>query len=196
MPVRKMIMVNRCDRKRVWLAWACIFLCLLATDIAAAARDVDNAALFYYQAFIRCPSYDGFPSEVVRDVFASAISVEDVKQFEPYVEKNQEILQLVEAGSRKRQCDWAIPPLQAVSFENFAAWRAKTILFLVGADARALAASGDYRRAFERVLTLRRFAVHLTHDPNLCLEAPLLIEANAVRLWAMSWMLCRRRKKC
>jgi hypothetical protein len=164
-----MVVVGRHGMRCVALVWGCVLLCVLPTDVVA-AEDADNAALLYYQAFIRCPNYDELSSEVIGDVVASAISIADVDRHKAYIEKNKEVIQLVEAGSQKSRCNWAIPPLQAVSFETFTVRGAKTILFLVGADARALAAGGDYRRALERILTLRRFAVHLTHDPNLRVE--------------------------
>jgi len=54
-----MTIVDRCGETRTLLAL--IFTALGALTTGAAPGEVNNAALLYYQAFIRCPGYDEFP---------------------------------------------------------------------------------------------------------------------------------------
>jgi len=173
-----MATVKKHEEKRAWSSWAIFVLCLFPTGLAAATKSDDNAALLYYQAFIRCPPFDSFPSEVQSAVFQGTAAAKDVTK---YVEQSRDVIELIEAGSRISRCDWVIPPQHVGSMENSVALRVKTVLLLVGADARILVAGGYYRKAFERILTLRRFAVHVTNDPNLCMEIPLMVEDIAMK---------------
>jgi len=130
-----MATLKRGEQRRTWFCWVFAVSCMLPAGLAAATRSVDNAALLYYQAFIRCPSFDSFPWEAQSAVFKGTAAAKDVRK---YVEEFKDVIQLIEAGSQISRCDWAIPAQQVGSFENFVALRVKTVLFLVGADECAL----------------------------------------------------------
>ena len=169
--------MNRYRQKPAWRIWAFAVLCTPLVNLAAAAKGEDNAALLYYQAFIRCPPFDSFPWEVQSAVFKGTAAAKDVRK---YVEQSRDVIQLIEAGSRISRCDWAIPSLQASELQISVQLREKTVIFLVGADASVLATDGHYREAFERLLTLRRFAAHSGNEPNLGSAVPWLAEWFAI----------------
>lgn len=174
-----MATIRRSSREHVRFRWVLSALCVLSASATAAPRTADNAALLYYQAFMRCPSLDSFPVEAQSAVFKGTATARDVRK---YVDESRDVIQFVEAGSQVSRCDWAIPAQQAGNVESSMILRMKTVLFLVGADAQVLAEGGSYRKAFERLMTLRRLAAHVTNDPNLCGQIPLLVEETAVNL--------------
>lgn len=155
-----------------------IMMCVATKTVGASVDETRNAALRYYQAMIRCPDLDEVPSEVVRRVFEGSGDARDAR---PYVNKYESVIEDVEAAAQMRRCDWGIPLLQAPSFQVATAVRARTIVFLLGADARILAEDGDHRAAFRRLFTLYRFAEHAASEPNLGSVVPHLIAGNAHR---------------
>lgn len=55
-------------------------------------------------------------------------------------------------------------------------------MVLIAADAQILRADGDYRGAFECLLSLQRMAAHAAQDSNLSFSLPLMLEGQAVEL--------------
>jgi len=146
------------EHKRIGLNWATAVLCALPASLAAAEPAVDNAALLYYQAFLRCPSYNNIPADLARGACRGTGCADDLRDYFKDHPECRDVIELVEAASRMRPCKWGVPLPQRPSFMGYFVGPMRTIDFLFVADARILAAEGDHKAAFDRLLTLRRLA--------------------------------------
>jgi hypothetical protein len=147
----------------------------------AGTEDVENAAMFYYQALAQCPDYETLRSNMSRRVLGEEGFSEDVSQSVRWcVKEHRVVIELVEAGSRAQECNWEIAFPYRSNLKHFTMLHSRTILFLVAADAQILQDGGNYRGAFERLLTLRRFAAHMADDPNLGFMVPYVLEGKAI----------------
>ncbi len=119
-----------------------------------------NAALLYYEAFLLRP----VPPEAIKYKMHSV--TEPTRQIKTYLGHCLPVIEIVEIASRMPQCIWGVWPERRLSMvaSRREIGHIQDILLM---DARALAADGHYRAALERCLTLRRFARHLSEDPEL-----------------------------
>lgn len=174
-----MVTIRRTHPTRIRCWQVALLLCVLARALIGATTDVPNAALLYYQALIRCPDMDAFPSDVVRGISRGTASAEDVKV---YVSRYEEVLETVVAATEIPRCDWGLRILDSV-FEGAAVKRARTIQVLFGASARVLAEDGKYTEAFEQIARLRQFAADAAGEPGLSEMLPGELERFALTFW-------------
>jgi len=121
----------------------------------------DNAALFYYQAFLLRPE----PPEAIKYEMHS-IS-EPTRQIRTYLGHCLPMIQAAEIASWIPQCTWGIGYRSGPRFDWKDLFSEVTNLEgILVLDARILAANGHYRAALEQCLTLRRLARHLS-DSNV-----------------------------
>jgi hypothetical protein len=124
-----------------------------------------NAAFLYYQAFILQPDLDLPTSQKLSDVLRGG---QADRQARTYLGHCLPAIEMAEIASRLPQCSWGIRYLQAPGYDKkFLSLSLRHLETILKADARILAAEGQYRAALERCLTVRRFARHLSEDPKL-----------------------------
>ena len=134
----------------------------LAGDLAQPNQG--NAALLYYQAFLLLPELnqviDAKLSKVRRGI------EEPDRQVRTFLGRCLPAIEIYETASRMPQCIWGVLPDNQ---RNLASLRRKSVnlSFVLLADARTLVADGKYYAALEKCLTVRRFARHLSEDPEL-----------------------------
>ena len=174
-------MVISSQQKRIGVRWLAAVLCALPASLTAAVPTVDNAALYYYQAFLRCPSLDSIPDNLVSGGLRGTRCADDLREYFEDHSECRDVIELVKAASRVRSCKWGIPNLQGSSIMGYVVGPMRTVTFLLTADAQILAADGDHKAAFDRMLTLRRFAADLG-DPNI----GYLLATQAERLAVVS----------
>jgi hypothetical protein len=170
----------------VWSLCASLVLWALSAHAAELPPDPNNAALLYYQAFLLCPDLDSIPAEAIETVFGSfnlqstkvAVSVEEVRK---YAKDYKHVIQIAEAASKISRCDWGLPypPFGGSGVGIKVSRQAKVLAFFICAEARVLAADGDYKAGFARCLLLCRFARHFGQWQGSPL--PNLLEASALR---------------
>lgn len=119
-----------------------------------------NAALLYYQAFLLRPE----PPKAIKYKINSVS--EPTRQIRTYLGHCLPVIEIVEIASRMPQCIWGVWPERRLSMVASIdeIGHIQNILLM---DARTLAVDGHYRAALERCLTVRRFARHLSEDPEL-----------------------------
>ena len=117
--------------------------------------DPDNAALLYYQAFLLCPELDTATTELRDKVLRGAEPDEKIRK---YLKRCRKTIKLAEAAAQITQCNWGILYSQGFGFNSVPL---RHLTFLLGVDARILAADGDYRAAVGRCLTIRQLAGHV-----------------------------------
>ena len=119
-----------------------------------------NAALLYYQAFLLRPE----PPKAIKYKINSVSKPN--RQIRTYLGHCLPVIEIVEIASRMPQCIWGVWPERRLSMVASIdeIGHIQNILLM---DARTLAVDGHYRAALERCLTVRRFARHLSEDPEL-----------------------------
>ncbi len=131
----------------------------------AALPSPDNAALLYYQAFLLQPDLDLSTSHKIDDVLRGAKA--DI-QLRTYLGHCLPAIEMAEIASRIPQCTWGVRYLQIPGYnKSFLSTRLYHLVIILLADARTLAADGNYRAALARCLTVRRFARHIGEEPKL-----------------------------
>jgi hypothetical protein len=145
--------------------------------------DPDNAALLYYQAIALWSdlrsSYvdrestqepndrsDTEPNTAEPELDRAMAALEQMEREQeeqgrdPSWQRKRDLtLELIEAASRIRHCNWGIYHSKGWNLIPVATLR--HIALLLEDDAKDLVAAGDYREALELCLTIRRFARHL-----------------------------------
>lgn len=117
-----------------------------------------NAALLYYQAFLRRPE----PNETVDyKMHTLSYGTKPDRQIRTYLGQCMPVIEIVEMASRMPGCVWDVWPEQQQSWISL---RRETIYLseIVLGDSVTLASDEKYLVALERCLTVRRLARHLT----------------------------------
>jgi hypothetical protein len=122
----------------------------------------DNAALMYYQAFLLRPE----PNEAIK--YKMHPSIEPDRQVRTYLGHCLPVIEIVEIASRIPQCTWGVGYARGLT-RRILRREMGYIVDILLVDAKTLAVDGHCRVALERCLTLRRFARHLSEDPELYL---------------------------
>jgi len=140
-----------------------VSLILLFSTQAAFAEPVDNAALLYYQAFLSHSKPDNEMSRMLTDFRKGEIEVnEKIRQ---YVEKSRRAIDLAIKAAEKTNCDWGYDYSKGMDLTMPALAKFRALGPLIVADAKVLAAQGDYKTALERCLTLHKMSRHIVAKP-------------------------------
>ena len=144
-----------------------LMLLILATPAFAYPPDPDNAALLYYQSYIAYEKADDTMQEMVSDL--SRGKIEPNERIRKYIENCRGAIKLAVAASEVPNCNWGLK--YSDGFEMLLSHLAQTrkLAFIIGAETRILAADGDYRKALERSLTLRKISKHMDDDTIISL---------------------------
>ncbi|MCL5278955.1 MAG: hypothetical protein M1376_03495 [Planctomycetes bacterium] len=147
------------------------------TAVAALPPDPDNAALLYYQAFLLVPQDDGAGADMKADVATGKIPPND--QMKEYLKKCRDAIDCALSASQLQRCDWGLQYSKGFSavFPHLA--QVRSLSFLILADARVLAAEGDYRQALERCLAAYRLAGHVGDEVFISFLVAVAVDAQA-----------------
>jgi len=149
------------------------------TPVAAALPpDPDNAALLYYQAFLLVPKVDDrATSDLVFNVAnGGAAPNEQVKE---HLKKCREVIDCAVAATELPHCNWGVRYSKGFSaaFPHLA--QIRSLSWLILADARILAAQGDYRQALERCLAVHKMAGHVGDETLISLLVSIAVSTQA-----------------
>jgi len=148
-------------------SFAGILFVTLAATIApspalAIPPDPNNAALLYYQSFLTLAQLD----DRARDRIAAVARGDKApdKQAREDIGKCAGAIEFAEAAAKAPTCDWGVRYSRGFEalMPQMAQMRAMT--FVLTADARILAADGNYKGALERCLMAGTFARHVGDD--------------------------------
>ena len=166
-----MFRINKGNSVATWSIYIVVVVFVQIPTMRAKAADAkpENAALLYYQAMLICPDWDSIPTEDIHSVFGSILEFTketgSVEQVRKYVEDYKPAIQIAEAASKILHCDWALPyaPYSSGSEQGLKLFKQANVLaFLIGSEARILAADGDCKAGFTRCLILYRIARHFS----------------------------------
>ena len=147
-----------------------VVLALSARTRSVAAESADNAALLYYQAFMLYEQPDRAMAKMLRDAATGQVELND--QIRKYVDSSRYAIDLVITGAELPKCDWGLDYSKGMALRIPHLNSCKKLAQLVFADARILAAGGDYKTAFGRCVSGKKFARHVSDRPIIpCMVA-------------------------
>ncbi|OHB67687.1 MAG: hypothetical protein A2Y77_04825 [Planctomycetes bacterium RBG_13_62_9] len=146
--------------------------------VAAYPPDPDNAALLYYQAFLLCPQTDDRAMmDKVFEVASGRVAPDD--QVKEYVKSCRDAIDCAVAATQLQRCDWGLRYSKGFSIAFPQLAQIRSLTWRVLADARILAAQGDYRQALERCLTVYRMAGHVGDEVLISFLVSVAVSTQA-----------------
>jgi hypothetical protein len=133
-----------------------VVLLVIVSPAFAYPPDPDNAAVLYYQAFLL---YDAPTSQALDDfVKGTTGPSEEVKEC---LQKGRTAISYALMATERGQCNWGLVYSRGFSLALPHLAQCRSLAKLLLADARLLAAEGNYREALERCLSTKRLARHV-----------------------------------
>lgn len=132
---------------------AVVLLVVASPAFAYPPPDPDNAAVLYYQAFLlyNAPTSQAFDDFVKGTTGPS----EEVKEC---LQKGRTAISYALMATEREQCNWGLVYSKGFSLALPHLAQCRSLAKLILADARLLAAEGNYREALERCLSTKKLA--------------------------------------
>jgi len=131
---------------------------------AALPPDPDNAAVLYYQAFLLYNT----PAPEALDSFVKGTTGPS-DEIRECVQKGRTAIDYALMAAQREQCNWGIAYSKGFSLALPHLAQCRSLAKLLLADARLLAAEGNYREALERCLSTKKMARHLGDETIISL---------------------------
>jgi len=140
-----------------------ITFALLISTQSVFSKPPDNAALLYYQSFLMYYKPDNEMGKMLTDFRKGKTEVnEKIKQF---VEKNRQAIDFALIAADQSTCDWGYDYSEGMDLTMPALAKFRALVYLIVADAKVLAAQGDYKMALERCLSIHKMSRHIVDKP-------------------------------
>ena len=140
-----------------------LLLLVSTSSTFALPPDPDNAAVLYYQVFLIYEKPDDTMKDMVADLAKGKI--EPNTRITQFIESQKTVTRLVVAAAKLPNCNWGLKYSDGLSLEMPYLSQARNLTYLILADARTIAANGDYDLAIDRCLTARKLALHAASEP-------------------------------
>lgn len=152
------------SRKLTFSIFVTLALLIPAPVVFALPPDPDNAALLYYQVFL---TYEK-PDDTMKDMLADLASgkIEPNTRITEFIKSQKAVIKLAVTAAELPNCHWGLKYSEGLSMEMPYLSRTKHLAWLILADARTIAANGDYELAIDRCLTARKFAIQIAYEPT------------------------------
>ncbi|MHC4655578.1 MAG: hypothetical protein ACYS91_11265 [Planctomycetota bacterium] len=142
--------------------------------VFALPPDPDNAALLYYQAFLLYPQADDSTRDLLRDL--SQGKIDPNERITKYVESCQASLELAMVASEIPMCNWGVRFSEGFAANLPFLAQARSLYFLMTADARILAGESAYRDALARCLAAKRMGQHIGDNMIISVLVAIVID--------------------
>ncbi|MBC8471406.1 MAG: hypothetical protein H8D56_18250 [Planctomycetes bacterium] len=149
-------------------------LLILSSPVFAYPPDPDNAALLYYQAYISYEKADDTMEDMVADL--SRGNIEPNERIKKYIESCRAAIDLAAAATEIPNCNWGLKYSDGVSINLAHVAQTRKLVFLITAEARILAAEGDYQKAINRCLTVHKIGKHVGDDTPISFLVSMSID--------------------
>jgi len=148
---------------RKFVTIAVVGLSLAITTKLLSAQPPQNAALFYYQAFMLSQEpQDQATLRALGELLKGR--PEPNETVGKYIEKNRPALDLVIAAGKIANCDWGLDFSQGTSMQIPHLSPLRRLSKIVLAEAKVFAAQRQYGTALSRCLTAHKMAAHAGDD--------------------------------
>jgi len=161
------------------VAAGALFACFgPVTPAAAYPPDPDNAALLYYQAFLLVPqAEDRAVTDLVATVANGTTPPND--QAKEYIKNCRAAIDCALTATKLQHCNWGLQYSKGFSAPLPYLAQVRSLSRLILADARILAAQGDYRPALDRCLATYRLAGHVGDEVLVSFLVGVAVSAQA-----------------
>ncbi|MFB0554501.1 MAG: hypothetical protein ACETWQ_14445 [Phycisphaerae bacterium] len=149
-------------------------LLILTSPVLAYPPDPDNAALLYYQSYISYEKADDTMEDMVADLARG--NIEPNERIKKYIESCRTAIDLATAATEIPNCNWGLKYSDGVSINLAHVAQTRKLGFLIAAETRILAAEGDYQKAINRCLTVRKIGKHVGDDTPISFLVSLAID--------------------
>ena len=149
-------------------------LLILTSPVLAYPPDPDNAALLYYQSYISYEKADDTMEDMVADLARGKI--EPNERIKNYIESCRTAIDLATAATEIPNCNWGLKYSDGVSINLAHVAQTRKLVFLITAEARILAAEGDYQKAINRCLTVHKIGKHVGDDTPISFLVSMSID--------------------
>ncbi|MCP4609999.1 MAG: hypothetical protein GY845_14925 [Planctomycetes bacterium] len=149
-------------------------LLILASPVFAYPPDPDNAALLYYQAYISYEKADDTMENMVTDLARGKI--EPNERIKNYIESCRTAIDLATAATEIPNCNWGLKYSDGVSINLAHVAQTRKLVFLITAEAKILAAEGDYQKAINRCLTVHKIGKHVGDDTPISFLVSMAVD--------------------
>jgi len=149
-------------------------LLMLTSPAFAYPPDPDNAALLYYQAYISYEKADDTMEDMVADLARG--NIEPNERIKKYIESCRTAIDLATAATEIPNCNWGLKYSDGVSINLAHVAQTRKLVFLITAEARILAAEGDYQKAINRCLTVHKIGKHVGDDTPISFLVSMSID--------------------
>lgn len=137
----------------------CIALALFVSTPAAFAQAPENAALFYYQAFLLYEKPDATMDKMLSDFLDDKIGANEV--IEQFIGKNRAVIDYLVTAADTPYCDWGYDYSRGLDLMMPNLARIRRASYLIQMEAKLLSEKGDRRAALERCLSIHKMASHV-----------------------------------
>lgn len=151
-----------------------LILLILTSPVFAYPPDPDNAALLYYQAYISYEKADDTMENMVTDLARG--NIEPNERIKKYIESCRTAIDLATAATEIPNCNWGLKYSDGVSINLAHVAQTRKLVFLITAEARILAAEGDYQKAINRCLTVHKIGKHVGDDTPISFLVSMAID--------------------
>jgi hypothetical protein len=161
------------------VAGGCIAFVLLVAASSASVfpPDPDNAAIIYYQAFLMYEQPNEATSQSLDEFANGKVGPgDDVKR---YVQSCRSVINYALMAAERKQCNWGVIYSKGFSASLPHLAQCRRLSKLLIADARLLAAEGDYRQAIGRCLSVKKMAHHVGDETVISFLVSVAIDATA-----------------
>jgi hypothetical protein len=149
----------------IWSIFAIVLGWPLETHGVTLPPDAENAALLYYQAYILRLDFDDFEEDFEQEVRKVTLGSQPTESVRKYIELCSETIDLTKAAAKIPKCDWG--GRYSLGLEPELSVVGPLVAFLreiLAANAHILATDGNFRKALDQCLTIRRLAAHVGTD--------------------------------
>lgn len=154
-----------------------LMLLILSSPAFAYPPDPDNAALLYYQSYISHEKVDDTMGDMVSDL--SMGKIEPNERIRKYIENCRGAINLAVAAAEIPNCNWGLKYSDGFEMSLSHLAQARKLAFIIGAEIRILAADGDYQKALDRCLTLRKMSKHIGDDTIISMLVAIVLSKMA-----------------
>jgi len=151
-----------------------LILLILTSSVFAYPPDPDNAALLYYQAYISYEKADDTMEGMVTDLARG--NIEPNERIKKYIESCRTAIDLATAATEIPNCNWGLKYSDGVSINLAHVAQTRKLVFLITAEARILAAEGDYQKAINRCLTVHKIGKHVGDDTPISFLVSMAVD--------------------
>jgi hypothetical protein len=150
-----------------------------ASVTRAIPPDPDNAALVYYQAFLLAAQLDDGARDALFDFGRGEEELTD--EIRQSAERCRTAIEYATAAADLKQCNWGLRFSLGFSLSLPHLSQVRYLSHAILADARILAADGNYPQAFARCLTVKKMGQHMSDETIISLLVGIALDAAANR---------------